>query len=506
MHAHSLIWFALLVAAAAAFYRRTLGATWLAGLAACFFAIDDAHAIAATWIASRNILLGTLFAILALIAHDRWRRDGSRVGAVAAPLCLLVGLLGGEGALGAGGYLLAYALFLDRGTARARLASVLPGVAVIVTWYAVYAGLGYGAFGSGVYIDPGHEPGRFAAALLERAPLQLLAQWAFPPTDMWVWFSADLARGIWLGSVALLALLAAMLGPLLRVDRRARFFAVGMLLALVPNCTTIPNDRLLILVGLGAMGLLAQLIGALGEHAAFLPRSRIWLAPARVFGVVLILIHGVAAPVFLVGRTVGHRDQGGLLQELAGFLPEDAAVAERRLVMVNAPSALWGPFVRIAGQESGRVLPGRIRLLATGVRPLSIRRSDAQTLVIRPAGGYLAPARTPPQDTCESVPPISLAYLLQRADLVFRGEGYPVRLGERVRLTGLAIEVTEVTGDGRPAEAAFRFDVALDAPALLWLRWTADGCAPFEVPPVGQTVALPGLYAQGAAPDGQVNP
>ena len=43
MHAHSLLWLGAAVAATAAFYRRMLGATWVAGVAALLFAVDDAR-------------------------------------------------------------------------------------------------------------------------------------------------------------------------------------------------------------------------------------------------------------------------------------------------------------------------------------------------------------------------------------------------------------------------------------------------------------------------------
>src|SRR4051794_34071427 len=41
MHAHSLLWFAALVAVIACFYRRMFGPTWLAGVAALLFALNS---------------------------------------------------------------------------------------------------------------------------------------------------------------------------------------------------------------------------------------------------------------------------------------------------------------------------------------------------------------------------------------------------------------------------------------------------------------------------------
>ena len=42
--------------------------------------------------------------------------------------------------------------------------------------------------------------------------------------------------------------------------------------------------------------------------------------------------------------------------------------------------------------------------------------------------------------------------------------------------------VTELTADGRPAEATFRFDEPLESPSFAWLCFRGDGFAPFTPP------------------------
>ena len=64
------------------------------------------------------------------------------------------------------------------------------------------------------------------------------------------------------GAVACVAMLAAALAPLLRRDREARFWTLGMVLALLPISATFPANRLLFFVGLGAMALLARLLAS----------------------------------------------------------------------------------------------------------------------------------------------------------------------------------------------------------------------------------------------------
>ena len=61
-------------------YRRILGPTWVAGLAALLYAIDEAHAAPAAYIANRNALIATCFGVLCLLCfararQERWRRQ-----------------------------------------------------------------------------------------------------------------------------------------------------------------------------------------------------------------------------------------------------------------------------------------------------------------------------------------------------------------------------------------------------------------------------------------------
>lgn len=97
-----------------------------------------------------------------------------------------------------------------------------------------------------------------------------------------------------------------------------------------------------------------------------------------------------------------------------------------------------------------------------------LHRPDAHTLVIR----------------SEDRP------FLRKFNRLLRSERHPMSLGERVELTGLMIEVTDLTEDGWPAEASFRFAVPLEDPSLRWLQWKAGVFVPFTPPAVGERVEL----------------
>ncbi len=57
----------------------------------------------------------------------------------------------------------------------------------------------------------------------------------------------------------------------------------------------------------------------------------------------------------------------------------------------------------------------------------------------------------------------------------------------------MTIEITELTDDGRRAEATFRFRVSLEDPSFRWLYIDDARYVPFIVPGVGETVEAPSL-------------
>src|SRR5690606_29669055 len=197
MHAQSLAWYGGLVLAVGSLLRRWLGPTWVAGLATLLYAIDDAHGTPAGWIAQRNALVSAVLVVLTLLAHDRARRDGWRPGRWLGPLLLALALLAGEASVAALGYLGAHALLLEPGvrgdaggeawlrrTGRA-VRGLWPYLVVVLAWRLLYDALGYGAVGSGVYLDPGREPATFLAALPDRAAALWLSQWTWIEPERW---------------------------------------------------------------------------------------------------------------------------------------------------------------------------------------------------------------------------------------------------------------------------------------------------------------------------------
>src|SRR5262249_21162696 len=137
--------------------------------------------------------------------------------------------------------------------------SLAPYLVITLAWRAAYNHGGYGGRGSGLYIDPAREPLHFLAALAERGPILVLGQFFHPPSELYVLLPTIWARIHFGFACAFVAALGIALVPLLRRDRIARFWALGMLISLVPAASTYPHNRQLLFPSIGAMGLIAQL-------------------------------------------------------------------------------------------------------------------------------------------------------------------------------------------------------------------------------------------------------
>jgi hypothetical protein len=489
MHIQSLLWFAGAIAAAALLYRRLLLPAWVAGLAGLLFAVDDAHGLPAVWLANRNASIGVFFGLLSLIAHHRWRREGWRPGALIGPLALLAGLLGGEIALAAGGYLLAYELFLDTDTWRRRIVALVPSGAIGVAWWVAYRGLGYGTNGSGVYIDPGADPLLFTRAAFERAPLLFSGLWGLP-SNLQLMLSKTAGHVLWAVAVGVILVVVLLLSPLLRRNTVARFFALGMVLSLVPACATFPDDRLLFFASFGGMGLLAQFMKAVRSGAEWVPSGRLRQLPYHAFFWLMVVIHVVLAPLGLAMASAKVRMVGGFIEPAARSLPTHPEVTDQTVVIVNVPSAFLSVYSPLIQGLQGRTVPGRTLTLASGIYPMTVIRRAADVLTIRPDGGYLASPGSPRPGDEKNQPAFNPLHFCQMLDYLYR-DSTPFEAGELIDYGGIIVEILAVSEDGRAEEVSFAFDVELEHPSLVWLKWEDGVYRPFSLPAVGESTVLP---------------
>jgi len=470
MHLHSVLWYAAAVAMIAVLYRRMMGVTVAAGLAALLYAIDHTHGNVTGFLCNRSDLPALVCGAMCLLAHDRWRREGRRVWAIVAPICLLMSLLFKEAGIATCAYLAGYELSLRDDRWRKRLLALVPCAVTVLGWRAVWSGLGYGIRHIPLYVDPVTDPIRFVQAVIERAPLLLLAQWTFAPSEV----TSAVARGlpaVWWAAVACLVLIGLVLVPLLRQDRVARFWTTGMMLSILPACAAFPMDRMLAWIGIGAMGLAAQFLirvsDALRERSDVFFRRR----SARGLAWVLVVTHLIIAPLAMPARAAWFMGPRFLADQLRPSEPMDPSITNQTLIVVNPPETMVLMESMMKWSADDQPLPRRLRaLVSSRLRPVEVRRLDDRSLVVRPGAGFLH----------------------GMADPLVRGPDQPLTLGEQIKLDGMTVEITEIGAEQRPTEAVFHFDVPLEDASLRWLQWRDGRYEPFIPPPIGQSLILPG--------------
>jgi hypothetical protein len=465
MHVHSLFWFAVLILLVAWFYRRILGATWLAGVAVLLFAMEDGHGSPVGWICNRNTLIAASFGVGCLIAHDFWRRERKGGAFWVALLLWVLSLCSKEAGIATCAYVFAYALWLDESTLWQRFRTLVPYGVVLVVWRIVRDSLGFGVANIGFYVDPITDPGQFAMALLERYPVLLLGQWGIP-SDFSVFHGELLGSRLWWLAVGYVCVLGFLFWPLLRRDRIARFFATGMLLSVIPICATFPQDRLLMFVGLGAFGLMVQFWNAVFAANGPRPSFVLWRAAAVPVAVLLALLHVLVAPFLLPARTAPFK----WAQPFYVRGPFDETIVKQDLVVVNAPVPMFAAYGLFICEHDGMPVPRAVRTLAPGISAVHVRRSDDRTLEITPHAGYL-----------------------NFPDNLFRNEQHRLQRGEQVHLPRMTATILRLTDDehgGRPETVVFRFTKPLEDASFRWLRFHAGQYVPWTPPAVGKEVTL----------------
>jgi hypothetical protein len=464
MHLHSLLWFGLLIVIVGAIYRRFGSASQGFSLALLLFAIDDAHAPLVGWVANRNALCALCCALPALLLHDRQRRGQFVHGVWLGPLAFGVGLLAGEVAISVFAYLVAYAACIDRGRWYRRWGALLPYVLVLVGWKITCLALGYGAAGSGLYLDPLREPLEFVRHASERLPVLGLALVAAPFADFWELYpliSPWLRVGVQLLALVVLGVFAFALRRLSNQGARLHFWVLGTVLSLLPMCATFPHDRLLIGPGIGAMAVIAEML-----RDGWARRHRFW--PALGVGA-LGAVHLLLAPVLAPLRAASVGQFSELLRASDATLPSGPGVKDQTLILLNPPLDPFAAYLPVYREADGVARPRQQLWLATGVSDLFVTTVDDHRLALRPEDGFLSSSM----------------------QLMLRSPRQAWVRGEQVQLDGASVQITELTGDGRPLQIVVRFDRPLADPSLVWRRWQHTGYAPFVLPPIGKTVVLP---------------
>jgi hypothetical protein len=451
----------------AVFHARLLSPRWLAGLSGLLYAADDAHGHPVGWLMNRNGVMATFFSVLALWAYDRLRRDRWAPGALLTPVFFLLGLASGELATCAIGYFVAHFLFVDRAPIMRRLFATSTWIAPLAAWAVVYRKLGYTTHGSGLYINPLAAPVEYTFELFERGAVLLMGQLAGPFSDTWT-HSGPYAQGFIVFWAALfLWLFWELAWPVLRTVPTARFWAAGLVLSLPPACATFPEDRLLLLAGVGAFPLVAILAASLFERIR--TRSALEL-PTAVFAAALFAMHGFFGPALLPARSRHMSRYDAKIQAAGKSAFAYAKRSTDALFVVNGEDFYFTGMMAITRVARGEPTTLRMMTLAGTVDEMTLRHLDDHRVEVRPKFGFVS----------------------RVFDRIYWSRTAPFKRGSKLDLNGIDVTITEVNQWGEPTAAIFAFAFPLDSSVYHWVVWKGDRYEKFELPPVGASTVIAG--------------
>jgi hypothetical protein len=503
-HLHSLLAWALLAVSAALLYRTLLPAG-IALIALPIFALDHSLHFPTVWLSNRGGLYATALGALALVCHVRGREREPRYLGLSA-LLWAVALAFGEWAFPMLAYVLAYELF-DHGSAlgddprrdsiRMRLLGLAPAATLGLVFVVLRAKLGYGATGSGAYVDPADETGLFIGALIGRVPvfvgdmmfnvssawwdhgspwrqtfldLELISPELWGRMPYWRFFHTLIGFGA-------CALVAVLYGILVRKRpalerKRLTFLLVGGLMSLVPVVGSFPSTRLTMAAFIGVAPLIAAALAALLARAyRMCTRSAVHAAFAYVAACGIVALHGIAPLTERIGLMI---DNHRTTAQWVGRAPLDPErVRDQRVYLLASTEFTTTFFFAYIWAAQDKPVPKSVQPLVAAPYAFDVERTGPSTLIIQTLGGGL---------------------LTSSQEHMFRSRLVPARVGDRFALDGVRVTVLrEYRGEAQ--SIALDFDLPLDDPSQVLLVAKREGFERWIPPAIGELARVP--RAQG---------
>ena len=492
-HVHSACWWLLMLGLVAWVLYRLLPVP-VALLAFAFFTCDEALGLPLGWVANRNALISTAFSCIALIAYLRGRERGTRRDPWLAAGAYCVALAGGEYALCALGYFLAYELLVAREAPARRLRALGPVLLPALAFVALRSLLGLGPRHSGVYLDPLAEPLDFALASLQRLPALIADLVLSVRSDWWTFGSPwvhTLLQARWVGEdwlwsvypwrrvhlalgIAALLLLAAIVRAVPRdpSTRNARWLFAGGALSLPAVIGSFPSSRLVLVALLGFSALFATFaytylsrLREPGAHSRV--RTPLGALAAGCFTLYQLGVGSAQTYAETLGVATG---ANAVRQTVLDMDVDERKLPSQRLVMLVTLEGGASLYIPLTRALHGKSVPRNCWTLSLTPADHLITRDSERSFVLSPMGGFTLLAGAP--------------------ESMLRSTRDAFRVGDTIDVGGMRVKVL-ATLHGRPKSIRATFDVPLEHPSLLFVRPTSSGIRPFEIPELGRSVVIP---------------
>ncbi len=484
MHAHNIAWFAAVVFLAAIIYRRIIGPSAIAALAALMFVLDKNTYFPVMFVANRGFIVSLCFGLLCFYMHHKWRSTNSITAAIFSVIFFTLSLFSNEAGVSTFAFILAYTLILDKAPWPKRLLTLVPPIMITIIWRIIYNSLGFGVSGIGVaYLDPGHELLKFLSHFPGYFLAVIAGQLSAVPPDVAIGLNPQYYPVLTIFYIIFTVITIILFTPVIRRNTIARFWFAVMIFAAIPIVAA-PSGKNFGFVAIGAFGLIAVFADDLIKNKTSLSRSRLYKHTAYVFCIILLIAHIPSAAASklitpkLMPATFGTIASPKGLNDLS--LANDSNV-----VIVNGPCLLSACAIPFDAAYYHRPIPNSIRTLALAYSALEIERTDNNSIVITSKESNIF--------TANKSSPIHLAHAFATIDQLFSSS--KMFEGKNTfTLDGMIVNILALDDKGLPKEISFTFDVPLDDESFRWVQfsWKTLSYKPFTLPKVGQTVVTQG--------------
>lgn len=474
-HVHSILWFLALVLVVNQLYRRALEpagkerpglwapATTATAVAMLLFALDDVHWMPMMWIANRNALISTVPVLIGVLLHVRSREDGWAPGRWLALPFVAIGLAGGESALGAVAYLLAYEAFAARDAWLQRAKALAPLAVLGLAYIVLYKASNSGAKGSGIYIDPLGEPQSFLLAAPGRMLALAGAQLLGTSSDLWLISVASRPALVVCGMIAVALcfwLMRSVVWPQLDPDarRKTKWLIGGMALSLLPVSATFPLNRLLLMPSIGGAAILALIF----THVSW--RS----GGARFAAGLLFFANVIVAPLIWAGSYyVGNFMARGEISSALETPLSDEALS-KRVVIFNVPDPALALYPSLVRRWYAKPASKTWFQFSMAPFPHRLTRTGENTVELEVVNGRMM----------ETV-----------FEQLMRSETLPIPLGFTSKLNGATVTVIALDHE-LPSRIRIDFE-NLPSDEWTWVQWKDQKFQALKMPAIGETIDLP---------------
>ena len=214
--------------------------------------------------------------------------------------------------------------------------------------------------------------------------------------------------------------------PLLKSNRRARFWAVGMHLSVLPVCATMPMNRNLLWVGIGACGLVGHFLGGFIAKESWVPQKKFRLFLTKMLVITLLVVHIPLALIVRIASPVATTLMVNKVKETMD-VNSPSGFENQELVVVNAPNPAAFFYLPFAKAYEGETLPKGMRVLAPAFAELQVKREDEKSITLRAKYGNLLSCKP------DHILDIDVVYMLEAISSV-RSNGNGLHDGDEVEL------------------------------------------------------------------------